>query len=82
VTKLVSEGKPNEHPEINKPQPKPKRSKGEKADIKEMRQLARKGELVDVYNNPVMPADVPKVVEQGRSAKKGTPNWVPRDLER
>jgi putative FmdB family regulatory protein len=82
VTKLVSEGKPNEHPEINKPKPKPKRSKAEKADLKEMRALARKGELVDVYNNPVMPADVPKVLEQGRSAKKGTPNWVPRDLER
>ena len=82
VSKPVTHARPNEHPEINKPEPKRRRTKAEKADIKEMRQLANKGELVDVYNNPVSPADVPKVVERGGTAKRGTPNWVPRELER
>jgi putative FmdB family regulatory protein len=82
VTKLVSEGKPNEHPEINKPTPKKRRTKGEKADLKDMRELSRKGELMDVYGNYIEPAEVPKIVDQGRSAKKGTPRNLPRALER
>jgi putative FmdB family regulatory protein len=82
VTRLVSEGKPNEHPEINKPEPKKRRTKGEKSDLKEMKALAAKGELVDVYGNYVDSAEVTKKIDQGNSAKKGTPRNLPRHLER
>lgn len=82
VTKLVSQGKPNEHPEINKPQPKKRRTKAERAEIKEMKELSKKGELKDAYGNYIPPTDVPKVVERGSIVAKGTPNWVPRELER
>ena len=82
VSTLVTSGKPNEHPEINKPEPKKRRTKGEKADIKEMKQMANKGELVDVYGNYVDSNEVPKIVDQGRSAAKGTPRNLPRHLER
>jgi putative FmdB family regulatory protein len=82
VTKLVTSGKANEHPEINKPEPKPRRTKGEKSDIKEMKNMANKGELVDVYGNYVDSNEVAKIVDGGRSAKKGTPKNLPRHLER
>ncbi|HWO93481.1 MAG TPA: zinc ribbon domain-containing protein [Dehalococcoidia bacterium] len=43
VSKPVTGGvRPNEHPEINKPKPKPKLTKGERADRKERRMLERK----------------------------------------
>lgn len=80
VTKLVSSGKPNEHPEINKPEPKRVRTKAEKAEIRDMRQAARKGDLVDSYANPISPADVPGLVDQGRVLTKGTPRMAPNHL--
>ena len=77
VTKLVSSGKPNEHPEINKPTPKPRRSKGEKADLKEMREVARKGDLVDSFANPISASDVTKLHDEGRILAQGTPRHAP-----
>jgi len=82
VSKLVSEGKPNEHPEINKPTPKKRRTKGEKAELREMRAVAAKGDLVDAYGNSVAPEEVAQKVEQGNSVRVGTPRIVPRHLER
>ena len=73
VNKLVTSARANEHPEINKPEPKKVRTKGEKADLRDMRALARKDELVDLYGNTVKPEDVTPFVEQGRVLRKGTP---------
>ncbi|MGB4862066.1 MAG: zinc ribbon domain-containing protein [Tepidiformaceae bacterium] len=80
VNKLVSSGRPNEHPEINKPQPKPRKTKAEKEDIKEMKRLAAKGELIDAYRNPVAPSDVTKVLDRGSGLTKGTPIHAPDNL--
>jgi putative FmdB family regulatory protein len=82
VSKLVTSARPNEHPEINKPTPKPRRSKGERSDLKEMRQLAAKGELSDSYGNYIEPKEVTKMVDQGRIVKKGTPRAVPPSVDR
>lgn len=79
VSTLVSSGRPNEHPEINKPTPKPRKTKGEKEDIKEMRRLAAKGDLVDLYQNPISPKEVPSLLDQGRVVRKGTPRNAPND---
>jgi putative FmdB family regulatory protein len=82
VNSLVSSGKPNEHPEIDKPIPKRRRSKGERADLKDMRQVAAKGDLVDTYGNSVAPEEVATKLESGSGVRKGTPRVVPRHLER
>ncbi|MEX0784864.1 MAG: zinc ribbon domain-containing protein [Dehalococcoidia bacterium] len=74
VNSLVRSGRPNEHPEINKPTPKPKRAKGEKSELRDMREAARKGDLTDLYGNKVKPEEVTKMVDGGRVLKKGTPN--------
>lgn len=66
---------PNEHPEINKKPPKKVRTKAEKADLREMREVARKGDLVDSSGHAVKPQEVTKVVESGRRLKKGTPRF-------
>ncbi len=73
VSKLVSSGRPNEHPEINKPEPKPKKLKGDVAEIRDMQVEARKGELTDLYGNRVKPSEVTKLAGEGRVLKKGTP---------
>jgi hypothetical protein len=73
VSSLVRSGRPNEHPEINKPTPKPKRLKGEKTELRDMREAARKGDLSDLYGNKVKPEEVTKMVDSGRVLKKGTP---------
>ncbi|MGE0598769.1 MAG: zinc ribbon domain-containing protein [Dehalococcoidia bacterium] len=80
VSSLVTKGRPNEHPEVNKPTPKPRKTKGEKEDIKEMKRLAAKGDLVDLYKNPVEPKDVPAMLDQGRVVRKGTPRHAPNNL--
>ena len=82
VTKLVSSGRPNEHPEINKPVPKKPRLKGEKKDIRDMKEAARKGGLVDSYGNFVAPEDVPTKLDKGDIMLPGTPRTIPRHLER
>jgi putative FmdB family regulatory protein len=73
VNKLVTSARANEHPEINKPEPKKVRSKGEKADMREMRAVARKDELVDINGQRVKPEEVTKMVDQGRGLYKGAP---------
>lgn len=78
VTKRVSRGRPNEHPEINKPKPKPVPLKGDVSMIADMRAAARKGDLVDSHGSAVPPSEVKKGVEEGRDYKQGTPKRAPR----
>jgi putative FmdB family regulatory protein len=64
----------NEHPEINKPRPKPRKTKGEKEMIRDMVELARKNDLKDMYGTRIAPHEVKKAVEGRRIIRKGTPN--------
>ena len=66
VSKLVTSGRPNEHPEINKPEPKKRRTKGERQEIRDMQETAQKGDLSDMYGNPVEAKDVAQMVDAGR----------------
>lgn len=81
VSKLVTSGRPNEHPEINKPTPKPKKSKGEREELKEMRALASKGELSDLYGNAVAPHEVTQKVETGGVVRAKTPDRPPSHIQ-
>jgi putative FmdB family regulatory protein len=74
VNKLVTSGRPNEHPEVDKPTPKPRKLKGEKAELADMEIAAAKGELTDLYGGRVSPAEVEQGVESGRVYKQGTPD--------
>jgi putative FmdB family regulatory protein len=73
VSKPITGGRPNEHPEINKPQPKKRKTKGEKEVLRDMVELAAKDQLTDDYGNKVAPEKVREHVEQGRSVRQGTP---------
>jgi putative FmdB family regulatory protein len=73
VSKLVTSGRPNEHPEINKPEPKKRRSKGEKQELADMQAAAMKGDLSDLYGNPVEPTEVVKMVDTGRVLRNKSP---------
>jgi putative FmdB family regulatory protein len=73
VSKLVKQAKPNEHPEINKPAPKRRRTKGEKSAITDMAEAASKGELADLYGNAIKPQEVASIIDAGRIVKKTTP---------
>lgn len=73
VSKLVTSGRPNEHPEINKPEPKKRRSKGEKQELADMQAAAIKGDLSDMYGNPVEPTEVVKMVDTGRVLRNKSP---------
>jgi len=73
VTKPVKRARPNEHPEINKPKPKPKMLKGEKSALRDMQELAAKDDLTDLYGNRIKPTEVKQMVEQGRVIKQGKP---------
>lgn len=73
VSKLVTSGRPNEHPEINKPEPKKRRSKGEKQELADMQAAAIKGDLSDMYGNPVEPTEVTKMVDTGRVLRNKSP---------
>lgn len=70
VSKLVGAGRPNEHPEVNKPEPKKRRAKGEKSELADMRRAAMKGDLEDLYGNKVKPDEVTQMVDQGRILKQ------------
>jgi len=76
VSRLVTSARPNEHPEVNKPEPKKRKTKGEKQELQDMKELAAKRELVDLYGNEIKPEEVPEVVEQGRVVRKGTPRGL------
>lgn len=73
VSKLVSSGRPNEHPEVNKPEPKPRKLKGERSEIRDMQEAAAKAQLSDAYGNQIKPHEVPAAVEQGKIIRQSTP---------
>jgi len=77
VSTLVSSGRPNEHPEIDKPVPRKRRLKGERSELSEMRAAAARGDLVDLYDNAVKPEEVTQMVDTGRVLRKGTPRSAP-----
>lgn len=81
VNSLVTSGRPNEHPEINKPTPKKKRTRGERQDLKDMKALAAKGDLSDLYGNPVEPQEVVQKVESGAVVRQKTPARPPRHVD-
>ena len=70
VTKAITGGRPNEHPEINKPEPKKRRLKGERQEITDMQELAVKGELGDAYGGEIKPQEVVSAVDEGRVIRK------------
>lgn len=74
VSRLVTSGKPNEHPEVNKPEPKPRKSRGQRTVEREMREAAARGQLSDVYGNAIHPEEVVKAVETGRGPQNKTPD--------
>ena len=71
VSAPVTSARPNEHPEINKPEPKKRKLKGEVAELRDMQETAIKGELTDSYGNPVKPEQVVEKAESGFILKKG-----------
>jgi len=73
VSKPSTGGRPNEHPEVNKPAPKKQLTKGEKEELRDMKELARRGELSDAYGNAIKPHEVKQMKEQGRIIKQATP---------
>lgn len=73
VNRLVSSGRPNEHPEVNKPEPKKRKTKGEREEIQDMAVAAVKGELSDHYGNAIKPGEVAAAVEQGKGVRQKTP---------
>ena len=73
VNNLVKKGRPNEHPEVNKPKPPQTLSKGEKSSIADMKAAARKGELSDAYGNAVKPTDVEDNYKKKKKMTKTTP---------
>lgn len=71
VKNLVTSARPNEHPEINKPEPKPRKLKGDISEVIDMQEAAAKGDLQDLYGAPVEPRKVIEMIDQGRVLKKG-----------
>ncbi len=74
VTKQITGGRPNEHPEVNKPEPKPRKSKGERVELRDMVEAAATDKLSDMYGNRVEPAKVQEMVETGRVLKNKSPD--------
>ena len=73
VSTRVKSGRANEHPEVNKPRPKPRKTRGEKSAIQDMQELAAKRELVDNAGIAIEPGEVVRKVEKRDVIKKGTP---------
>jgi len=73
VSAPVTSARPNEHPEINKPEPRKRKLKGEMSELRDMQETALKGELTDAYGNPVKVEEVVTKAESGSGLKKGTP---------
>lgn len=73
VNQLVKSGRPNEHPEVNKPKPPKRLLKGEKSVINDMAEAAAKRELKDMNGNAVKPQEVADNYKAGKVMKKGTP---------
>lgn len=66
VSKPITGGRPNEHPEIDKPEPKPVRAKGDIAAQNDMLDQGYKGNLKDHYGNTVLPETVKEAVDSGK----------------
>jgi putative FmdB family regulatory protein len=75
VRSRITHGKPNEHPEINKPRPKPRKTRGERSMINDMIEASQKGELADSMGNWVKPGEVKQTYESGQRMKKATPKY-------
>lgn len=73
VSTRITRGRPNEHPEINKPRPKPRKLKGERSMIRDMIEASNRGELADSMGNWVKPGEVRKMHDEGRVLRKRTP---------
>ena len=73
VSGRVKRGRANEHPEVNKPKPKPKKTRGEKSALRDMQELAAKKELVDSTGNAVPVSEVVQRAERKDILRKGTP---------
>ena len=74
VSKAITGGRPNEHPEVNKPEPKVKKTKGERVELRDMREAASKDQLSDSYGNRIAPEKVTEFVESGKVIKNKTPD--------
>jgi hypothetical protein len=73
VQTRITRGRPNEHPEINKPRPKPRKTRGERSMLRDMIEASNKGELADSMGNWVKPGEVKKLYEEKRVMRKTTP---------
>lgn len=82
VSSLITGGAPNEHPEVNKPEPKKRKSKAEMIETLDMTEAALKGELADHYGNQVMPTEVTKAAAEGRGLRKATPRHASDPVEK
>ncbi|MGI8927327.1 MAG: FmdB family zinc ribbon protein [Tepidiformaceae bacterium] len=74
VSTQVTGGMPNEHPEINKPEPKPRRSKGEKEVLRDLRAAARRGALSDQAGNAIEAAQVTRMYDKGEVMTPAAPS--------
>ncbi len=82
VSKRVTGGRPNEHPEINKPTPKKRLTRGERSALNDMREVAAKGDLVDMFNNPISPREVKQAYDRRDVIKKGVPARIHKDMKK
>ena len=82
VTTRSTGGRPNEHPEINKPTPKKRLTRGERSTLNDMAEVAAKGDLVDMFNNPIAPREVKDAYERRDVIKKGVPARIHQDLKK
>ena len=74
VTRAITGGRPNEHPEVNIDEPEPVPLKGEVAEMNDISEAAHRENLKDMYGNRITAKDVPEAVKAGRVLRTGTPN--------
>ena len=74
VTRQITGGRPNEHPEVNKPEPEPAMLKGDEIAMNDMAEHALKDDLKDMYGNRIGVKEVKEAAKAGRIMRKGTPN--------
>ena len=74
VTRQITGGRPNEHPEVNKPEPEPAMLKGDEIAMNDMAEHAIKDDLKDMYGNRIGVKEVKEAAKAGRIMRKGTPN--------
>ena len=74
VTRQITGGRPNEHPEVNKPEPEPAMLKGDEIAMNDMAEHAIKDDLKDMYGNRIGVKEVKEAAKAVRIMRKGTPN--------